>query len=713
MYSQMHWRMIGPFRGGRTVAVSGVPSEPNVFYMASVNGGVWKSDDYGRVWKPIFDGQASGSVGAIAIAPSNPQIIYVGSGEGLRRPDLATGDGIYKSVDGGASWTHLGLRDGQQINGLAVDPRDPNRVYAAVMGHPYGPNPERGLYRSLDGGAHWTKVLSKNDSDTGAVTVTIDPNHPDIVYAALWASRNAPWHLTQVYELGKNDGLFKSTDGGTTWTQLHGGLPAEVGRIGLSVSPADSNRIYAWVNTADACGIYRSSDAGATWMKTNSEERVCGRGEDFAGITADPKNADAVYAANTSTYRSTNGGKDWTAIKGAPGGDDYHTIWINPNNPNIILLGCDQGATLSVNGGATWSSWYNQPTAEFYHVITDNRFPYWVYGAQQESGSAGIASRGNDGAITSADWHPVAAEEYGYIAPDPLHPNIIFGGKLSRFDFTTGQAQDILPAEVRGGKYRFNRTAPVIFSHRDPHTLYFAGNVVFKTRDSGHSWRIISPDLTRKHPGMPASMGNFAATDPVKGNERGVVYSLAPSYLRQNTIWAGTDDGLVWITRDGGAHWRNVTPSGVTAWSKVAQIDASHFDDSTAYVAVNRFRLDDLKPYIYRTHDGGATWQNITGGLPDDASVNTVREDPVRKGLLFAGTERTVYASFDDGSSWHSLQQNLPSTSIRDLVEHDNDLVIGTHGRSFWILDDITSLRRLAAAIPNGPTLFAPETAYR
>ncbi|MEO6912613.1 MAG: glycoside hydrolase, partial [Candidatus Baltobacteraceae bacterium] len=531
-YSQMSWRMIGPFRGGRTVAVTGVPDQPNLFYMAPVNGGVWKSDDYGRVWTPIFDGQTSGSIGAIAIAPSDPQIIYVGSGEGLRRPDLATGDGIYKSLDGGRTWAHLGLRDGQQINGLAVDPRDPNRVYAAVMGHPYGPNSQRGLYRSLDGGTTWKAVLSKNDSDTGAVTVTIDPNHPDTLYAALWASRNAPWHLTQVYELPNNDGLFKSTDGGTTWAHLNGGLPRNVGRIGVSVSPADSNRVYAWVNTGDTCGVYRSGDAGTTWAKTNSEERVCGRGEDFSGITADPKNADVVYAANTSTYRSIDGGKNWTAIKGAPGGDDYHTIWINPNNPRIILLGCDQGATLSVNGGATWSSWYNQPTAQFYHVITDNRFPYWVYGAQQESGSAGVASRGNDGAITSSDWHPVAAEEYGYIAPDPLHPNIIFGGKLSRFDFVTGQAQDVMPAEVRGSTYRFSRTAPLIFSHRDPRTLYFGSDVLFKTRDSGHSWQVISPDLTRAHPGMPSSMGNFAATDPEKGNERGVIYSLAPSYLR-------------------------------------------------------------------------------------------------------------------------------------------------------------------------------------
>ncbi|MGZ3520182.1 MAG: glycoside hydrolase [Vulcanimicrobiaceae bacterium] len=711
MYADMHWRLIGPFRGGRTVAVSGVPREPGVFYMAPNNGGVWKTIDYGRTWNPIFDGQDTGSIGALAIAPSAPDVIYVGSGEGLRRPDLSTGDGIYKSTDGGKTWAHLGLRDGQQIQQIAVDPRDPNRVYVAVVGHPYGSNTERGLYRSTDGGTTFAKILGPNDGDTGAVSVTIDPNHPDTVYAALWASRNGPWHLTQVYELYKQGGLYKSTDGGNTWTQLKSGLPDGMGRIGISVSPADSKRVYTVVEKANGCGIYRSDDAGASWTQTNTEERVCGRTEDFAGITADPKERDTVYAANTTTYRSSDGGKTWVGIKGAPGGDDYHTVWIDPNDNNIILLGVDQGATLSIDRGKTWSTWYNQPTAQFYHVITDDRFPYRVFGGQQESGSAEVWSRGNDGAITFREFHPVGTEEYGYVAPDPLHPWLIYGGKATVYDERTGQTQDISPAYDRKA-FRFNRTAPLIWNRVDKHVLYLGSNVVFATRNGGRSWSVISPDLTRKDPGEPANMGNFAAADPLRGTHRGVVYSLSPSYIDAKLIWAGTDDGLMWVTRDGGARWQNVTPRALTPWSKVAQADSSHFDRKTAYIAVNRFRLNDLHPYIYRTHDGGATWQLIVAGLPDDAPVNTVREDPKRRGLLFAGTERTVYVSFDDGDHWQSLQGNLPSTSIRDLVVHGDDIVVGTHGRSFWILDDITPLRQMQTA--TGPAhLFTPQLAYR
>ena len=711
-YDAMRWRLIGPFRGGRTVAVAGVPSQRGVFYMAPNNGGVWKSTDYGRTWDPIFDGQDTGSIGALAVAPSDPNIIYVASGEGLRRPDLSTGDGIYKSRDAGKTWTHLGLRDGEQINGLAVDPRDANRVFAAVLGHPYGPNAERGLYRSQDGGATWQRVLG-NGPNAGAVTVVLDPRNPDIVYAALWASRNGAWHFTETYQLPKNSGLYKSTDGGTTWTQLRTGFPSEVGRIGLSVAPSDPRRLYALVDSPNGCGVYRSSDAGASWREVNAEERVCGRGSDFAGITADPKNADEVYAANTTTYRSLDGGKTWTGIKGAPGGDDYHTVWIDPNDSNTILLGCDQGATLSVNGGATWSSWYNQPTAQFYHVITDDRFPYWVFGGQQESGSAEVASRSDDGEISFRQFHPVGTEEYGYVAPDPLHPNIIYGGKVTRYDERTHETQDVSPTYDRRA-YRFDRTAPLIFNRVDKRTLYLGSNVLFKTINGGRRWSIISPDLTRKHPGTPPSFGDFSAVDSRRGLHRGVIYSLSPSYIDKNLIWAGTDDGLVWITRDGGARWRDVTPSGLTPWSKVAQIDASHFDRNTAYIAVNRFRLDDLHPYIYCTHDGGKSWQLVVNGLPANAPVNAVREDRERRGLLFAGTERSVYVSFDDGNDWHSLQENLPSTSVRDLVVHGDDVVVGTHGRSFWILDDIAPLRQLDAGITaSAAHLFAPATAYR
>ncbi len=722
-YGALQWRMIGPFRGGRTVAVSGVPSQRGVYYMAATDGGIWKSTDYGRTWDPIFDGQGTGSIGALAVAPSDPNILYAGSGEGLRRPDLSVGDGIYKSTDAGASWIHLGLRDGMQIAGIAIDPRDPNRVFAAVLGHPYGPNEERGLYRSTDGGQSWQKVLGK-DENTGAATVLIDPRNPDVVYAALWASRNPPWRLRDILQLFQNGGLYKSVDGGTTWAQLRTGLPANVGRIGLAIAPGDSQRLYAWVNDDKGCGIYRTSDGGATWIEANSESRVCSRGDDFSGLAVDPSDRDVVFAANTQTYRSTDAGKTWIGFKGAPGGDDYHTVWIDPGDRNIILLGCDQGATLSVNYGRTWSSWYNQPTAQFYHVITDDRFPYRVFGGQQESGSAEVPSRSDDGSIWIRYWHPVGASEYGYVAPDPLHPTIIYGagsGVVSRYDEALQQTQDVSPSYERG-KYRFNRTTPLVFSRADNRTLYLGSNVVFATTDGGRHWRIISPDLTRANPGLPANLGPFTQSPLAQGVHRGVVYSLAPSYIDRNLLWAGTDDGLIWLTRDGGKHWSNVSPPTLAAasgsWSKISQIDSSHFDRGTAFVAVTRLRLDDMHPYIYRTHDFGAHWQLLNSGLPDNAPVDTVREDPKQRRLLFAGTENTVYFSPDDGSNWQSLQFNLPSTSIRDLVVHGDDLVVGTHGRSFWILDDIAPLRELAADWyykhhTDRIYLFAPPTAYR
>jgi photosystem II stability/assembly factor-like uncharacterized protein len=721
-YNAMQWRMIGPFRGGRTVAVSGVPSQRGVYYMAATDGGIWKSTDYGRTWDPIFDGQDTGSIGALAVAPSDPNILYAGSGEGLRRPDLSVGDGIYKSTDAGASWTHLGLRDGMQIGAIAIDPRTPDRVFAAVLGHPYGPNEERGLYRTTDGGASWQKVLGQGE-DTGAETVVIDPRNPNTVYAALWASRNPPWRLRDILQLFASGGLYKSIDGGTTWTKLRGGLPLNIGRIGLAMAPGDSQRLYAWVNDDKGCGIYRSSDAGANWTEVNSESRVCSRGDDFSGIAVDPSDRDVVYAANTQTYRSADAGKTWTGLKGAPGGDDYHSIWIDPGDRNVILLGSDQGATLSVNYGRTWSSWYNQPTAQFYHVITDDRFPYRVFGGQQESGSAEVASRSDDGSIWIRYWHPVGASEYGYVAPDPLHPTIIYGaggGTVSRYDETLQQTQDVSPSYERG-KYRFNRTNPLVFSRADNRTLYFGSNVIFATTDGGRHWRIISPDLTRANPGIPANLGPFAQSPLAKGVHRGVVYSLAPSYIDRNLLWAGTDDGLIWLTRDGGKHWSDVSPPGLAAasgtWSKISQIDSSHFDRGTAYVTVTRLRLDDMHPYIYRTHDFGAHWQLLNNGLPGNAPVDTVRGDSKQRGLLFAGTENTVYFSVDDGANWQSLQLNLPSTSIRDLVVHGDDLVAGTHGRSFWILDDISPLRSIAQARQSSasgrPYLFSPASAIR
>ncbi len=523
--------------------------------------------------------------------------------------------------------------------------------------------------------------------------LVFDPRNSQVVFASMWSSRRPPWTTGGGYN-GPSSGVYKSSDGGNSWSQLTKGLPGEaegIGRIGPTVAPSDPNRMYAWVNAKKGSGIYRSDDAGESWQRVNDEERIWGRGDDFGCVRVDPRNKDVIYVANTSTYKSTDAGKDFTAIKGAPGGDDYHTIWINPENPDIIALAVDQGATISVNGGQTWSSWYNQPTAQFYHVITDNQFPYWVYGGQQESGSIGTASRSDFGEITFRDWTTVGVEEYGYVAPDPLHPNLIYGGKATVFDRNTGQTRDVSPEVLRTGQYRFNRTAPLIFSPADPHVLYLGSNVLFATRDGGNSWQILSPDLTREDPGIPATLGPFVADDPAKGKHRGVIYSLAPSPKDANLIWAGTDDGLIQVTRDGGKTWQNVTPPELTPWSKLAQMDASHFDTSTAYAAVNRFRLDDLHPYIYRTHDGGKSWQKIVSGLPDDEPVNTVREDPERKGLLFAGTERSVYVSWDDGDHWQSLQLNLPSTSIRDLVIHHDDVVVGTHGRSFWILDNITA----------------------
>ncbi|MBK8609255.1 MAG: glycoside hydrolase [Chitinophagaceae bacterium] len=717
-FNSMQWRCIGPHRGGRTVGAVGVPSQPNVFYIGVNNGGVWKTNDFGRTWKPIFDDQPTGSVGDVVVSPSNPDVIYVGSGEGLQRPDLSVGDGIYKSTDGGNTWINTGLKDGQQIGGLAIDPKNENRVFAAVLGHPYGPNTERGVYRTTDGGKNWERVLYK-DENTGAIQVTIDPNNSNIVYVDLWAGRQGPWENGAWN--GKESGLFKSMDGGTTWKKLTTGLPTTeqgLGRIGFCIAPSNSNRMYATVDAGKYGGIYRSDDAGESWKLANADERLWGRGSDFAEVRVDPKNADIVYTADVVVWKSTDGGNNWAAFRGAPGGDDYHRIWINPDNSNIMLIASDQGAIITVNGGETFSSWYNQPTAQFYHVSADNDFPYNVYSGQQESGSVGIASRGNSGQITYRDWQPVAAEEYGYVVADPLNPNIVYGGKISKFDKRTGQSQNISPEAVRSGKYRFIRTAPVLFNPIDKKTLYYAGNVLFKTIDGGNKWDIISPDLSRERWDVPESVGIFTKQDPDKYREkkmprRGVIYTVAPSYVDINTIWCGTDDGLIQVTKNGGKSWTNVTPPAITSWSKVSLMDASHTDANTAYAAVNRIRCDDQRPHIYKTTDGGKTWTEIVNGLPNDP-INVIKEDPVRKGLLFAGSERAVYVSFDDGANWQSLRLNMPATSIRDLVIKDDDLVIGTHGRSFWILDDITPLRQLNKQLTGQPViLYKPQTATR
>ncbi len=712
MYGELRWRMIGPFRGGRTKAAAGVPSRPGLFYIGVTNGGVWKTTDYGRVWTPIFDDQPTGSIGSLAVAPSDPDIIYVGSGEGLQRPDLSTGDGIYKSTDAGRTWTHLGLRDGQQIPQIAVDPKDPNRLFVAVLGHPYGPNEERGIFRSTDGARTFQKVLYK-DENTGGADVVLDPENPDNVYAVLWESRQGPWE-NGVFT-GPNSAVFKSTDGGSTWRPIVDGLPtfAEdgLGRIGITVAPSMPQRLFATVEARRRNGLYRSDDGGEHWTRMTTDERFTSRASDFAEVKVHPKNPDIVFTGSIVTWKSTDGGRTFSAFRGAPGGDDYHRVWIDPVNPDVILLASDQGAIITVNGGETFSSWYNQPTAQFYHVSTDNAFPYRVCGGQQESGSACVASRGNYGEITFRDWTPVGVEEYGYVAPDPLDPDIVYGGKITRFDRRTGQVRDVAPAAVGPG-YRTVRTQPVVFSPIDPHVLYFASNTLWKTITGGQTWVKVSPDLTRAAWPVPASVGKYRDTPAAASTQRGVIYTVAPSYLDIGRIWAGTDDGLIHVTADGGKTWKDVTPPQLTPWSKVSIIDASHSNPLGAYAAVNTFRLDDLRPHIYRTRDAGATWTAITSGIPDGAAVNTVKEDAVRKGLLFAGTEQQVYFSIDDGDHWQALRQNMPATSIRDLVIKGDDLVVATHGRGFWILDDITPLRQLASPVAD-VHLFTPARALR
>jgi photosystem II stability/assembly factor-like uncharacterized protein len=681
--------------------------------MGVCNGGVWKTTDYGRVWRPVFDEQPTGSIGAIAVSPSNPNVVYVASGEGLQRPDLSVGDGIYKSTDAGRTWTHLGLRDGQQIPQIIVDPRNPDRVFAAVLGHPYGPNAERGIYRSTDGGLSFERVLFK-DENTGGSELAFDPSNPEIVYAGLWESRQGPWE--NAAWSGPAGGLFKSTDGGTTWRKLEPAAPDSVVQVNLGIAPSNARRVYAVIALARGTGLYRSDDAGETWTRL-SDARPAARigGGDLPRIAVHPTDPDTVFVVSTVSWKSTDGGRTFRAFKGAPGGDDYQNLWINPSNPDVILYASDQGAVITVNGGETWSSWYNQPTAQLYHVAADNAFPYRVYSGQQESGSAGVLSRGNDGQITFREWHPVGVDEYGYAAPDPLDPDIVYGGRgVTRYDRRTGQVQNVGPKPVRSPDWRTIRTQPVVFSTVDPHTLYFAANTLWKTRDGGKSWQQISPDLTRETWDVPASVGKYKDEPSAKPARRGVIYTIAPSYVDINRIWVGTDDGLIHTTVDGGAHWADVTPPQLVPWAKVSVMDAGRFDARTAYAAVNTIRLDDMRPHVYRTHDGGKTWTEIVNGLPGGTTVNAVREDPVRKGLLFAGTEQEVFVSFDDGDHWQSLRLNMAASSVRDIIIKDDDLVAATHGRGFWILDDIAPLRQLdKTVIAAEAALFRPQTATR
>jgi photosystem II stability/assembly factor-like uncharacterized protein len=730
----LKWRLIGPFRGGRVVAVAGVPGDSTTFYFGAVNGGIWKTTDAGVVWSPIFDGQPVGSIGALAVAASEPKTIYAGTGETDIRSDLSSGNGVYKSTDGGLTWNHIGLEDTRQISQIAIDPQNPSVVYVGALGHAYGPNEQRGVYKSVDGGVHWTRVLDLGP-EIGISDLAIGSAAPQLLFAGAWHTRRPPWSTYAPID-GPGGGLYRSQDAGKTWSRVNGngnGLPeGDWGRVGVDVAP-DGKRVYALIEArkseAKKSGLYRSDDGGNTWVLANADPRLTSRAWYFNRVTIDPHNPDAIYIPNVGLYRSEDGGKTISIVRGAPGGDDYHQLWIDPRNSASMVLGTDQGTTISLDRGQTWSSWYNQPTAQLYHVTTDNQFPYVVYGAQQDSGSAAVLSRTDHGQITPRDWFPAGPSESGYLVLDPNDPNIVYlsgtFGPIARFNKRTGLSQDITPwpastfdAEINQRKYRAPWTPVLVLSPADPPTLYLGTQYVMKTVDGGLHWEIISPDLTGSTHDARHTEDKKAQGPPTYENAKragyGVVFTIAPSVLNRDLIWAGSDTGLIHLTRDGGKTWKDVTPQGLSDWSKISLIEASHFDPAVAYAAVDRERLDDQTPYIYRTRDYGATWQLVTSGIAAPAFLRAIREDPQSKGLLFAGTEFGVYVSFDDGDHWQSLQLNLPVSSVRDLTIHGDDLVIATHGRSFWILDNITPLRQsLEARKANAPWLYRPATEVR
>jgi photosystem II stability/assembly factor-like uncharacterized protein len=720
----LQWRLIGPFRGGRVAAVAGVPGDSTTFYFGAVDGGIWKTTDAGVVWLPIFDKQPIASVGALAVAPSDPKIIYAGTGESDIRSDLSSGNGVYKSSDGGQTWIHLGLENTRQISRIVVDPEDSTVVYVGALGHAYGPNPERGAYKSVDGGMHWTKVLDQGP-EIGIADLAICSSNPSLLFASTWQTHRPPWSTYAPID-GSGGGMYRSQDGGRTWKRLEGkGLPeGDWGRVGIDVA-SNGERVYALIQAKKA-GLYRSDDGGNTWRLENSDSRLTSRAWYFSSITVDPRNPNVLYIPNVSLYRSEDGGKTISIVRGAPGGDDYHQIWIDPKNSSNMVLGTDQGTTISLDGGKTWNSWYNQPTAQLYHVITDSRFPYAVYGAQQDSGGVAVLSRTDYGQITSRNWFPAGASESGYIAVDPNDPDIIYlsgvYGSVARYNRRTGLSQDVTPwpvsiydTEINQRKYRAPWSPVLVFSPADSKALYLGTQYVMKTIDGGLHWLAISPDLT----GSSGSLGNAVAEGPptienAKQRGYGIVSTIAPSPLNRDLIWAGSDTGLIYLTRDGGQSWNNITPQGLSDWSEISLIEPSHSDPAVAYAAVDRSRLEDQTPYIYRTRDYGSSWQRITSGMPVTAFLRAVREDSDTRGLLFAGTELGVFVSFDDGDHWQPLQLNLPVTSVRDLTIHGDDLVIATHGRSFWILDNIMPLRQASEAAKAGSAwLFRPASAIR
>ncbi|HET6724887.1 MAG TPA: glycosyl hydrolase [Gammaproteobacteria bacterium] len=719
LYDGLHWRQVGPFRGGRVPAVTGVPSDPNIYYFGTAGGGVWKTSDGGTTWRPVFSDQPVSSIGAIAVAPSDPSVVYVGTGEADVRNDTSFGDGVYKSTNGGASWTSVGLADTRHIGDIIVDPHNPNIVLVAALGHAYGPNAQRGVFRSTDGGRTWQKTLYENDR-TGAIDLAADPDNPDIVYAAMWQMYRTPWHLESG---GPGSGLYKSTDGGQTWRRLEGhGLPEGVlGRISVAVATG-GQRIYALIE-AHGGGLYRSDDGGRTWQLVNNDERFRQRAWYFSLLEVDPRDPDRVYIGNVQLFESGNGGR-WFGYIDEPHPDN-HALWIDPNNPDRMILGEDGGAAITTNGGLSWTQPDNQPTAQFYHVAADTDFPYHIYGSQQDWGSVRIANATSHGAITEHDWHPVGGGESGYVLPSPADPDIIYAGSyfgiLTRYNERTGQVRDVSPwpADTDGRpaeelEHRFTWTAPLAFSPHNPQVLYTASQVLMKTTDGGTSWEQISPDLTRNDASKQGSSGGPITRDNSSAEYYDLIFSIAPSPKSVGEIWIGTDDGLVQLTRDGGKTWHNVTPPGLPAWAKIAQIEASSFDAGTAYVAVDAHKLDDLQPYIFRTRDYGRSWTKITTGLDAPAYVHVVREDPHRRGLLFAGTETGVYVSFDDGGHWQPLQLNLPVAPVHDLIVHAGDLIVATHGRGFWVLDDISPLEQITPALASAATcLFAPAPALR
>ena len=709
-FSALKWRLVGPYRGGRVEAVEGLPGT-NTYFFGAVDGGVWKSVDAGQNWEPLFDKEPVQSIGAIAIAPSDPNIIYVGTGEPCLRGDISYGNGVYKSTDGGKTWMHIGLDDTQHISAVIVDPRDPNLVMVAAIGHAFGPNEQRGIFRSADGGKTWQKVLYKDDK-TGGGDLVFDPTNSSTVYAALYQVVREAWGFESG---GPGSGIYKSTDEGLTWTQLQGnGLPSGVlGKIGLSVG-ADGERVYAQIE-AEKGGLYVSNDAGEHWSLVNDDDRFRQRAWYFTHIYADPKDVNKVYVLDTGVFRSIDGGRTWQELTGG----DSHMLWIDPADTSHMIVGDDGGAAVSLDNGESWSTRDNQPTAQFYHVATDDRFPYYVYGAQQDSGTVAIASRGNP-----TEFYGVGGGESGWVVSNKSGDTVYgdsYDGEITRYDRQSGEVTDVSPWPLNpmghGAadlKYRFQWTAPIAASPFDENTIYFGGNVLFRTTDAGKTWKVISSDLTRNDKSKQQSAGGPITKDNTSVEYYDTVFVIAPSPAARGEIWVGSDDGLVHVTRDDGEHWEDVTPKDMPAWAKISGICPSTFADGTAYLAVNGEKIDNFHPYAYKTNDFGRTWVKITAGIPDGSYVHAVIEDPGHRGLLFAGTEFGVYVSFDDGGRWQSLQSNLPTASIRDLTVHGNDLLVATHGRAFWSLDDMTPLRHLSDSTENDAVhLFPPSTAYR